>query len=289
MNLRTLVTSLVGYFVLIAGQALAQPPLWIAHGRHSTVYLFGSVHLLPTGVDWAPSRLTAALPEAQEIWFELPIDETTDSAATRLVSARGYLPVGDRLANHLTAEQEVRLKRVSVSLGFEPEIIERMRPWLAEVSLSLAVDERNGAAANRGVEQQLQGMAPTTARRRAFETPSEQINFLAGADLADQVASLDATLREIEDDPQAFARVISEWMGGDLRGLDNDALKPLLKASPVLYRRLILTRNARWSETLERRLRGHGVAIVVVGVAHLIGPQGVPARLRAAGFAVDGP
>jgi len=286
---RRLLACLGGCLLLIAGPACARPPLWIAHGRHSTLYLFGSVHLLPSGFDWEPQQLVAALPKAREIWFELPIDETTDTAAGKLTAAFGYLPAGDRLANHLTADQDERLKRVAAGLGLDYDAIEAMQPWLAEVTLSLTVDEQEGATATRGVEQQLQGLTPLSAQRRALETASEQIGFLAGALLPDQIASLDATLHEITDDPGAFTRVLNGWMAGDLTELEADALQPLWRASPALYRRLITDRNARWADQLRRRLDGRGVVIVVVGMGHLIGPEGVPARLRAMGFVVDGP
>ena len=290
MIARGLITSVVAWLVLIAGPACARPPLWIAHGRHATLYLFGSVHLLPPGFDWAPEALAAALPKAREIWFELPIDQTTDTAAGKLTAAYGYFRGGDRLANHLSAEQDARLKQVAAKLGVDYDAVELMRPWLAEVTLSLTVDEREGATAGRGVEQQLQGLTPMSARRRALETPAEQIDFLAGAPLPDQIASLDATLHEITDDPQSFARVLNGWMAGDLRELEIDALDPLWRASPTLYRRLLTERNARWADKLRARLEaGHGVMVVVVGVGHLIGPQGVPARLRAMGLTVDGP
>ncbi len=276
--------------VLLTGTAWARPPLWIVHARHSTLYLFGSVHLLPPGFDWAPEALVAALPKAREIWFELPIDQTTDTAAGKLTAAYGFLEPGDRLANHLTADQDVRLKRVTAQLGVDYDAVESMRPWLAEVTLSLTVDEQEGATAGRGVEQQLQGLTPMSARRRALETPAEQIGFLAGATLADQIASLDATLHEITEDRQSFARVLNGWMTGDLGELETDALEPLRRASPALYRRLLTDRNARWADQLRGRLRdGRGVVVVVVGIGHLIGAQGVPERLRAMGFVVDGP
>jgi uncharacterized protein YbaP (TraB family) len=289
MTLRRLLACAIGCVVLMAGTAGARPPLWIAHGRHATLYLFGSVHLLPSGVDWAPESLIAALPKAREIWFELPIDETTDSAAARLTAAFGYLPAGDRLANHLSADQDDRLKRAAVQLGVDPDAVEPMRPWLAEVTLSLTLDEREGATATRGVEQQLQDLAPPSTLRRALETPAEQIDFLAGAALSDQIASLDATLHEISEDPGAFTRMLNGWMTGDLRELEADALEPLRRVSPAMYRRLITDRNTRWAVRLRRRLEGRGIVIVVVGMGHLIGPQGVPARLREMGVPVDGP
>jgi hypothetical protein len=40
---------------------------------------------------------------------------------------------------------------------------------------------------------------------------------------------------------------------------------------------------------LDARLKQPGQVVVVVGVGHLLGPDGVPAQLRAKGYQVDGP
>ena len=78
-------------------------------------------------------------------------------------------------------------------------------------------------------------------------------------------------------------------MAGDLTALDRDALRPLRRASPGLFARLVTARNARWTAELDRRLKGRGRTVVVVGVGHLIGKDGLPARLRALGYSVEGP
>ncbi len=112
----------------------------------------------------------------------------------------------------------------------------------------------------------------------------EQIDFLAGAPLSDQIASLEWTLHEIEDDPATYQRVVDEWMGSDLSGLQRDALDPLRRVSPTLYDRLIAQRNHRWAKALKRFFGRRGeTTVVVVGVGHLIGPDGLPTLLRARG------
>jgi uncharacterized protein YbaP (TraB family) len=78
-------------------------------------------------------------------------------------------------------------------------------------------------------------------------------------------------------------------MRGDLKRLQKDAITTLRRASPELYDRLVAQRNARWTQVLDARLKGHGHTVVVVGIGHLIGPGGVPARLRALGYSVEGP
>jgi len=274
---------------LTAGPAAATPPLWIARSARSTVIIFGSVHVLPAGLAWQSGALNGAVATADELWFELPIDAVTDSEASRLARARGLLPLGDRLTDHLTADQSRRLEQVAGGLKLPMAALEPMRPWLAEVTISLMVDAQNGGLVSQGVEQRIQQSAPPATRRRALETPAQQIGFLAGASMADQIASLDETLTEVEDAPQTYRRLVDEWMAADLAGLQADALAPALRAAPGSYRRLITDRNRRWTRIIRRRLRSRGTVVIIVGVAHLVGPGGVPALLRADGVAVEGP
>jgi uncharacterized protein YbaP (TraB family) len=115
------------------------------------------------------------------------------------------------------------------------------------------------------------------------------VQILAGAPVPDQIASLLQTLEEMEDEPDDYAQLVRAWMAGDLKTLDREALQPLRAASPALFRRLLTERNARWTLVLDARLKGRGRTVVVVGMGHLIGPDGLPARLRALGYRVQGP
>ena len=64
-----LASALIG---LTAGAADARPPVWVVHGPHATVVLFGSVHLLPAGLDWEPERVRTGAAQlgalADEAW-----------------------------------------------------------------------------------------------------------------------------------------------------------------------------------------------------------------------------
>jgi hypothetical protein len=276
-------------FALLAAPAWAKPPVWVAHGPAATVVLFGSVHILPGKLDWEPRALKEALIKADELWFETPIDpgELMDSA--RLALARGVLPPGETLSA-LMPDDDARAKLAAVaqSLNLPMPQLERLRPWLAELTIAQAAYARDGAFADQGVERQLAKAAPQ-AQRHAFETPQQQIEMFAGTPIADQVASLQDTLREIQDDPGAFHRLTQAWLDGDLKAIDKDAVRPLLKISPTLFKTLLTDRNAAWRRTLLQRLQGRGKVVVIVGVGHLIGPGGLPQLLREAGVRVDGP
>jgi uncharacterized protein len=274
---------------MLAGPAAAKPPMWIVTSPKAKLILFGSIHLLPPGLDWRPAALDDALAQADELWTELPINAASDNEASAVALARGGLPAGRSLIAMLTPDQADRLRKAAADLHCAPEALDRMQPWMAEFTLSIADDARGGADAFNGVEEQVQAITPLAAKRMAFETARQQIEFLAGAPVKDQVASLSWTLAEIEDDPASYQRVVDEWMAADLAGLQRDAVQPLKTVSPALYGRLIAQRNKAWVRALTRRLRKKGTVVVVVGVGHMIGPEGLPALLRARGFDVQGP
>jgi uncharacterized protein YbaP (TraB family) len=280
------VTALLACF---AGPVAAKPPMWIVTSAKAKLILFGSIHLLPPGLDWRPPALDDALAQADELWTELPINAASDNEASVVALARGGLPAGRSLMAMLTPDQVDKLRKAAADLHCAPDALDRMQPWMAEFTLSIADDARGGADAFNGVEEQVQAITPLTAKRMAFESARQQIEFLAGAPVKDQIASLAWTLAEIEDDPASYQRVVDEWMAADLAGLQRDAVQPLKTVSPALYGRLIARRNRAWAKALSRRLRKKGVVVVVVGVGHMIGPEGLPALLRARGFDVQGP
>ena len=182
-----------------APAAIAKPPVWVVHSAKATIVLFGSIHLLPPGLDWRPPELDAALARADELWFELPITPETDAEASTQSIARGALPKGRSLMAMLSPDDARALVAAGLSLNCAPEALDRMQPWMADLTLSVAEDARSGASASDGVEGQIQASAPPTARRRAFETAKQQIGFLAGSPLPDQLASLNWT---VSPDPE---------------------------------------------------------------------------------------
>jgi uncharacterized protein YbaP (TraB family) len=288
-SLAVVVLALAMALGAAVASAGAKPPVWIVRSKHATLLLFGSIHLLPPGLDWRPPELDDALARASEVWFELPINADSDRRAAAATIAQGALPKGQSLLHMLSAEDAAQLQVAATTLHYPPEAIDRMQPWMAELTLSVAEDAQSGATSFNGVEVQAQAITPVATRRLAFETPEQQIGFLSGAPLPDQLASLEWTVREIEQDPAAYQRMVSEWMAGDVNGLQHDAMDPLAAVSPTLYDRLLGARNRVWARKLGERMRKSGLIVVIVGVGHMIGPGGLPALLRAQGLDVQGP
>lgn len=280
---------LVVLAALLATPALAAPPVWTVRDADSEIVLFGGMHVLPKDLDWTPPALSAALARADDLWFELPIEAASERRMQDLAGQAGLLPPGQMLTARLRPRAAARLRKVAADLAVPMSELERLRPWMAEVRLSLAAFTKDQGLAQDGVEHRIQALTPPDVARRAFETPEQQMALFSGAPEADQVAALNATVRQLDKDPGAYRRLVALWAGGDQKALERVALTSLRKSSPALYRRFIVERNARWTQILSARLKGSGRTVVVVGAGHLLGPDGLPARLRALGYDVQGP
>lgn len=280
---------LVAVLALYAGAAQAKPPVWVVKDKDSELVLFGSIHVLPAGLDWRPARLDAALASAEDLWFEMPMDAAARAESGRLAMQRGFLPEGQTLSSLLSPDGAARLKRLTTTFGLSLEQLDRLKPWYAESVLAVAQYRRSGAELGTGVEQSLEASAPPSARRRAFEAPVDQISLLDATPLPRQIAALETSMRELEEKPKSFDRLVAAWMAGDVETIARDAVGPFRENAPEVFAQLVDRRNDAWTKTLHTRLKGEGRTVVVVGMGHLIGRQGLPARLRALGYSVEGP
>jgi uncharacterized protein YbaP (TraB family) len=290
----TALAAAVG-LLFAAVPAWAKPPVWVLHGRGATITLFGSVHILPRDVDWEPDALRAALSGADELWFETPIDPASLLDASRQALAKGLLPEGESLSALLSQDGNRRLKAAAETYHLPLPQLDRLRPWLAELTVSAAAYAKDGATPDQGVERQLAEAAPA-ARRRAFETTAQQIAMFAETPVPVQVESLQDTLKELMDDPDQSKRLIDAWLAGDLKAIDREGVQQLRRSSPALFKVLLTDRNAAWEAVLLKRLNARPARgarperiVVVVGVGHLAGPGGLPQMLRKRGVRVDGP
>lgn len=277
-----------GLALVFATQAMAEPKVWVVRDADSEMLLFGSIHVLPPGLSWRPAVLDRALKRADDLWFELPVDAATEREVARLAMNTGTLPPGQSLFGLLPIEDTTRLLRIAETYGVDRATLDRLKPWLAEVALAAALYQRIGAASDHGVEATLSAAAPASVQRRALESPSEQIALFNEASIPDQIASLRGSMDEIDSDPEAFVGLIKAWMAGDTPALLHET-QALREISPAQFQRLIVRRNVAWTRTLDTRLKGRGRTVVVVGAGHLVGEDGLPARLRALGYSVTGP
>lgn len=284
------VLAAAGLWLAACAPAAAAPPVWTAHGAGGgEVTLFGSVHLLQETTQWRSPAVDALLAHADRLMFEIPLDQASDAGAAAKLLTLGRLPDDKTLRPMLSPKARGRLEGLATQLGLPIASLDHMRPWLAEVLVSVTWFQKAGARTDLGVEHQIELAAPPKVEKAAFESIDDQLQALAGGSEAEQVQALEETLDEIATDPDGFARLAAAWARGDVRTIEKEGLEDLRRQAPAAYARLVVGRNRRWVGEIEALLKRPGRTFAVVGVGHLVGPDSVPALLRRDGIAVDGP
>jgi len=264
----------------------AGPALWVVRDADSTIYLFGTVHVLRPTTAWGSPRVDAAFNSASEIWFE--ITNPDDQAAVMpLVQQYGISP--DRtLSSLLTAEEFAKLDAAAQTIGASGAQIDIFRPWFAGLSLALAPLAKAGYDPNSGVELTLRARAQAAGKPvKGLETLDEQIRILASMPEDEQLAFLRSTLDSFDEATTELDALVNAWAAGDVASVERLAVTEMQDQSQAMYEALLVQRNANWAGQIQTLLAGSGTTFIAVGAAHLAGDDSVQDILEDRGVNVE--
>jgi uncharacterized protein len=279
--------AVLSLLLLLCGNALAHPALWQAKIGNSTVYLFGTVHLLPNDTQWHFPALDQALTQSQSLYIELTDDDQAN--VTPLVLRYG-IDSAHPLSSQLSESDNAALAKAAELAGLPGGVttLQPMKPWLAALTLSVAPLLKAGLDPAAGVDKQLKAqMASAGKPVLGLETAEQQIQFLADLPAPMQLGFLRDTLRDVQKTKQELLSLVDAWKQGDVAAiarLENDELK---MQEPALYQQLIVQRNMAWAGKIRDLLKQPGTVFIAVGAAHLAGPDSVQVQLAKLGITVQ--
>lgn len=275
----------VALALLLAGPAAAEPALWAVRSPTATVYLFGTLHVLPKPAAWLGDRVRAALDQSDALYEEADVDRS--GAMGRLMS-RASDP-GFDLWSKLSPAAAADLRGAVAGCHLDEAAIAHLRPWFAAMLPGMcgappAVDEDPGLH-ERSVDLVLREYAASRDKTIGFfETAEEQMSFVTDGDEGAQVAQLEKALAKNGADEQAkIAHLEARWLAGDEDAMDA-YIDESRAESPEQYATLFVDRNQRFADQVAELLTGGGTSFVAVGAFHLAGPDSIQAALAARGF-----
>lgn len=265
----------------------AETSLWkISHGD-STLYLGGTIHVLREADYPLPAVYQWAFDEADIIGFETDLRTIEDpNFQARLLAAARY-PEGEDLSTHISARALQALGKRSQKAGIDPSALLPYKPAVAMLSLMHQELRRLGVTAS-GVDEYFMRQADALEKPIfGLETGDQQIRFLAELGVGLESEFILHSLIEIEQLETMLGEMIGMWRNGDNPRLEATFVTPLKQDYPGIYRSLLLERNQDWVTQLEALLQTSEVELVLVGVAHLPGTDGVLNQLRLRGYATE--
>ena len=277
-----LALSLAAWTAPAMAQAAGGPALWQLADEDTTIYLFGTVHVLPQGIDWYDARIQQAFNASDELVTEVDVSNQAAFGAYIQQAATLADPAG--LRGLMSADDRTQYEAALGALGLPPAALDGFEPWFAALNLSVLPLMQAGYDPTAGVEMALSAIAGDK-ERKALETMEQQIAIFDGMEMAYQLTYLDATVESAAEVVPMVDEMVAEWLEGDA-----ERLAEIMNAEvddDYLYHRLLIERNTNWVEWIEQRLDQPGVVFVAVGAGHLAGQGSVQDQLAQRGHVIS--
>ncbi|MES2905093.1 MAG: TraB/GumN family protein [Pseudomonadota bacterium] len=266
--------------------APAKPAMWVLSDADTTIYLFGTIHLLPKGTQWRTPTFDKAATSASDLVVETVIDEANPMAAAQEMMKMAVSPNLPPLAERVAPEKRAKLAEVAAKTGVPTAVFDQLETWgAAFIMLSVTMQEL-GLDPKSGVESALKAEF-TTAKKPIgqLETNAEQFGFFDTLPEKAQREFLESVLDNPAKAKKQFDEMLSVWTSGDVKAMGETFNREFAK-SPELRENLLRKRNANWNGWLQRRLATPGTTLVAVGAGHLSGDDSVIAMLEKGGYKV---
>jgi hypothetical protein len=284
-----LVTAVWVTVAALASGAFAATPsfLWKVTNDRGTLYLAGSVHILSKDYYPLSPALEGAFANSSLLVEEVDFADVLAPESQLLMLTRGMLPGGQSLDSVVSAETFAVVSRRLTELGMPIEPLKRFKPWALALTLLGLEWQQTGFDPSLGLDRHFYDRAVAEGKRvEALETIEFQISRFDGLTEEEQDRLLASTVRDLDTQKQSVVTLANAWRTGDAQTVERIVLDNLTR-EPRLYERLLVERNRNWLPRIEALVAGPGTAFVVVGAAHLIGPDGLLAMLRSQGYTID--
>ena len=259
--------------------------LWELHGKHNTVYILGSIHVLrPSDYPLAPAVLNA-YGNANSILMEVNLAEIDLQGMQTELLASARLPEGKTLPAIMGDARYQRAQVLAREVGVDLGIFDAFAPWFAAEAISQMQLQQLGFQPQSGVEMFFLERARTDGKSVAgLETVHDQIALFNALSMDEQADYLVSSLEEAHDLPKEVGAMVHAWASGDTQWFA-DELKSEIGRDPALYDSVLVARNRKWAPKIEALLDDNKNYLVIVGTAHLVGQGSVIALLKKDGIA----
>lgn len=278
---------------LVVADAVGKPAIWKvtakgkkAEKRGQSAYLFGTIHLLPAKANWRGPIIDDAIRKSRILVTEVTgLDDKAAVGAifSKLGVSKG-LPV---LEQRVPANLVNKLKEARKNVDAPASVLDKMETWAAALTIGSSMSNDLGMEASSGVEPLLQMQFSAMGKSHSgLETVSQQFGYFDQLPESDQRILLAATLRSADNARAETQVMLDNWMRGNVDGLLENSQSSIL-SSPGLRSSLLDKRNRNWADQVAKMIDQGRTPFVAVGAAHMAGPGGLPALLKAKGYKVQ--
>ncbi len=263
------------------------PAIWYIKDHDSTLYLFGTVHLLSEDFDWIRSDLESVFREAGTIFFEIDTGPSQQIEAAVLTQNLGFRSDGLRLSGELDSYQLKLLDAAANNGGLPVAALDNMEPWLASEFLTVAAAANAGLSPELSADEALKSRAAAQGKNIVYlDTMEGQITRAAKQPDFVQIKLLNDTLEGFNTLGSDLIKVAEAWSVGQTNYLTRELIEETQKRSPDIYQSLFDDVNREWVKPLTRFMEDSGTGFGAIGIGHLLGEDSLQELMRDQGYEV---
>src|SRR5689334_226643 len=260
--------------------------MWKVEGAGGSAYLLGSLHVLTQESYPLNATINKAFADSKVLVEEVDIDETSDPTQMMAALMKAMLTEGKTLDQVISPAVYSEVTKRAEKGGLPMMAINRMKPWLVAITLMAPTLQSAGFKPELGVDRHFYDRAIALGmKRQALETLQYQLDRFDELPPALQEDLLKTTMEDLDTEVSSVKEMAQAWAFGNVAAIEKMTLKAL-QESPELYKRLLIERNNNWVPHVEQCLKEKAGCFIVVGAAHLVGPDGLPALLAKKGYKV---
>lgn len=277
---------LIPILALLAAPAAAAPAMFVVRDADTEITLFGTMHALPADAAWQTAALNGRVAAAQSLVLEVVLSDSPMEMAP-LIQRIGLAATPTPLESRVPEDVRAPLARAVAASGIPAAGFASMKSWLAGIMLAQGVFAEAGLDPRTGVEPQLQARFKAASKPMiGLETAEQQLLMLDGLPQADQNALLAEAVRDRAAGVGKVKEMVATWLAGDIDRIAAE-FSDEADASPTVRKALLTDRNVRWASWVAGTMQRPGKLFMAVGTAHLGGPEGLVALLKARGLTVE--
>jgi len=253
----------------------------------SVVYFVGSVHMLTKDYYPLSPVLDQAFAESNLLVEEADLGEMLAPGSQLQLLSKGMLAANQSLDRVVKPATYALVAKHVGALGMPLEPLKRFKPWFLSLTILGLEWQKAGFDPDLGLDKHFYDRAQTNSTPvQGLETVAYQLSRFDEMPMDEQDRMLAESLSDLETERENVTRLADAWRAGDAPTVEQIVLQGL-KDDPAIYQRLLVDRNRNWLPAIEALFTRPGRTFVVVGAAHLVGPDGLIAVLKAKGYQIQ--
>ena len=262
----------------------AGSPVWQLSNAAQPFYIAGTIHVMRPGDYPLPAALEQAYQASDVLVLEMDLSDATQEYFRQQIAITGLYPQGQSSRSAFSPEivESIQAQLAKDQLTF----VQVERPWLLALTLMHLELQRHGASPEYGIDSHYYHRAIIDQKTvEALETADAQLNVLAamGEISADQL--LTQFMSDIAQVPTLFGNMTAAWRNGNYQAIDDDLTAELRAEQPAFYQSIMVERNRKWLDKIDALIQSGKPVLVLVGSAHLAGPDSLITMLAERGHA----